>query len=133
MPTIEKLALFVLAAVLLAMGCSDERGKCPDSLPTSSAQWSAVTPRQECADVADVLNESGFSVAGDAGGEGNCTGRETMDESGGMCRATIASECESGLSFELVCTVRSQGGADCAVTLDAAELEAPCRLRVLLR
>jgi hypothetical protein len=117
-------------AVLWCCGCADHRGKCPDSLPTSSAQWSAVTPRQECADVADALDESGFL---DVAGEGHCTGREAMDESGGSCRATISSTCESGLSFELVCTVREQGGADCDVTLDAAELEAPCKLRVLLR
>lgn len=125
--------VIVLMFVLLfsVISCGDDAGACPDSLATSSAEWSAPDARAQCAELADSLNSSGLDVAGDAGDE--CTGRMSQTTKGGTCHATIASSCAGGLSFELDCAVNHDRTADCEAVIDAPELEHACRLRVLLR
>jgi hypothetical protein len=122
----------LLVFVLLA--CGDDDGACPDSLASQSAQWSATDARAQCAELADALNSSGLNAAGDDdGGSGECIGHTSQSHSGGMCRATIVSSCDGGLSFAFDCVVKRDRTADCSVRIDAPELEDACRLRVLLR
>lgn len=122
----------VTLCTIALLACGDDDKGCPDSLASNSAEWRAPPDASaQCTELARTLGSSGLDIGGDAAVD--CSGSMSQTETGGQCRATITSTCEDGLSFELRCVVKRDRTADCDVTIDAAELERACQLRVLLR
>ena len=119
---------FAIAALLLQAACGDERGACPAELASNSAEWRHDGGDEQCAELAEVLND-GIDVAG---GDDGCTGFDIRARAG-ECVATASGECD-GIALELDCAVRSSGAADCAAIVRSDELEAgSCSFVLLVR